>query len=151
MDNAKKFFEELIKTDEARTLLADTPTPESDEARVTAYIDIAKKLGIELTEEEVNAYFAASFARSSEELDDEELAQLAGGAGHAECESTYTDREVCWSSDGCDLLYNDYDGYMCKLIDAKPLTEEEKREIAKKKTGGVCGNQMVNHIVNNNF
>ena len=155
MENAKKFFEEIIKTEEAKGLIASTEAPATEEARIAAYIDIAGKLGVELTADEINAYFAANIKADLAELDDEELSQLAGGAdpgaGHAECESTYTDKEFCWSNDGCDQIYNDYADYYCKLLSQKPLTEEEKREIAKKKVGGACGQRMTEYKVHNNF
>ena len=76
MENAKKFFEEVIKTEEAKTLLAATETPENEEARIAAYINIAKKLGIELTEDEINAYFATNNEADSAELDERSLPSL---------------------------------------------------------------------------
>ena len=46
MENAKKFFEEVAKTEEAKALFAAIETPKDDEELVAAYIEIAKKLHI---------------------------------------------------------------------------------------------------------
>ena len=48
MENAKKFFEEIVKTEEAKALFLAIEAPQTEEARTAAYIDIAKKLGVEL-------------------------------------------------------------------------------------------------------
>ena len=45
MENAKKFFEEVVKTEEAKELFKSAGSPETEEARIAAYIEIAKKLG----------------------------------------------------------------------------------------------------------
>ena len=44
MENAKKFFEKIVKTDEAKALLAAVEAPKTEEDRIAAYIEIAKKL-----------------------------------------------------------------------------------------------------------
>lgn len=111
MDNAKKFFEELIKTEEAKALFKAAEKPESNEARVVAYIDIAKKLGVELTAEKIDAYFASANKAHAEELDSEELSQLVGGGDT--CSASYVDRENCWGNDGCDYFNNSYTNYSC--------------------------------------
>ena len=48
MENAKKFFEEIVKTEEAKALFLAIEAPETEEARIAAYIEIAKKLGIDV-------------------------------------------------------------------------------------------------------
>ena len=113
MENAKKFFEEVIKTDEAKAIIADTKQPETDEERVAAYLEIAKKLNVELTAEGILAYFNAAAQPASGELDDDELAQLTGGAGNAACRDSFKQRENCWINDGCDISYNYYSNYKC--------------------------------------
>ena len=84
MENAKKFFEELAKTEEAKALFKSVETPETEEARIAAYIDIAGKLGLELTADEINAYFAANKADVAE-ISDKELEQLSSGADTEAC------------------------------------------------------------------
>ena len=112
MENAKKFFEELAKTEEAKALFAAIEKPDTEDELVAIYVDIAKKLGVELTAEEVKEYLAADNADGAE-LDDEELSQLAGGADGEECFSTYQHRENCFLSDACDNFYNEYVRYDC--------------------------------------
>ena len=112
MENAMKFFEELAKTEEAKALFAAVEKPETDEARIAAYVEIAAKLGVALTADEVNAYLAGA-AELGAELDDEELSQLVGGGDNAGCASSYQHKENCWWNDGCDRVWNDYNGYLC--------------------------------------
>ena len=114
MKNAKKFFEELIKTEEAKTILAAMDKPETEEERISAYIEIAKKLGVELTANEINAYFESIQNSPSAELDDEELEQLVGGAGCEDCSFTFTQKENCMILDACDGKWQSYADYQCK-------------------------------------
>ena len=114
MENAKKFFEEVIKTDEAKAILAVTKKPDTEPELLEAYLEIAKKLNCELTAEDILAYFKAAAATpASDEIDDEELAQLTGGAGNAACRDSFKQRENCWINDGCDISYNYYSNYKC--------------------------------------
>ena len=117
MENAKKFFEEMIKTEEAKALFESAGTPETEEDRIAAYIEIAKKLGVELTAEEIQEYYASSRMSYAQEIDDKELEQLVGGGENANCKSTYQHQENCWWNDGCDMYTNDYDGYKCASRD----------------------------------
>ena len=111
MENAKKFFKEVIKTEEAKALFSAAKQPETDEERIAAYLEIAKKLNVELTAEGILAYFNA--AEDSGEIDDEELSQLTGGADT--CRNTYKNGELCWWNDGCDKEINKYDNYVSDL------------------------------------
>ena len=124
MENAKKFFEELAKTEEAKSLFAATEKPDTEEELVAIYVDIAKKLGVELTAEEVKEYLAADNADGAE-LDDEELSQLVGGAdekGNDACKSSFMNEENCWWNDACDNVKRDYgDAYLCNLINKGAL------------------------------
>ena len=125
MKNVKKFFEEVIKTEEAKAILTSIKEPETEQERIDAYLEIAKKLGIELSAESVLAYINAADINepASGELDDEELAQLTGGGNV--CSSTYQNEENCWFSDGCDIAWNKYDSYRCNSNDS--LSPEKKK------------------------
>ena len=115
MENAKKFFEELIKTDEAKTIVEAMDKPETEEERISAYIEIAKKLGVELTAEEINAYFESTKNPAAAELDDEELSQLVGGAGDEDCSFSFMQKENCMLFDACDGKWKSYADYQCKI------------------------------------
>ena len=108
MGNAKKFFEELAKTEEAKALFTATGQPETEEARVAAYIDVAAKLGVVLTAEEINEYYASSCTSDAQEIDDQELEQLSGGGAHPACNSSYIKGENCIFADHCNHLWQDY-------------------------------------------
>ena len=136
MENAKKFFEEVVKTEEAKAIFAATQKPETDEARIAAYLEIAKKLDFDLNAEGILAYFKAAAEAASGEVDDEELAQLAGGS--EPCSSTYQHKESCWFNDGCDIAINSYDNYYCTILDT--TSPEDQFEMHLKKE---CGKTMV--------
>ena len=98
MENAKKFFEEVAKTEEAKALFAAIEAPKDDEELVAAYVEIAKKLGVELTAEEAKAYLNDAANFESSEIDDEELSQLVGGdngTGFSD-ETLYKLMEIKW-------------------------------------------------------
>ena len=128
MENAKKFFEELAKTEEAKALFAAVEKPETDEARIAAYVEIAAKLGVALTADEVNAYLAGA-AELGAELDDDELSQLVGGGDNAGCASSYQQKENCWWNDGCDRVWNDYDDYMCSVSNTMSMKDKVRTKI----------------------
>ena len=117
MENAKKFFEEIIKTEEAKALFDCAKKPETEDERIEAYVDIAAQLGIEITKEEVLAYFDEKLNNStSSEIDDDEMAHFSGGRD-SRCINSYKDRENCWWNDGCDYVTNNYIKYMCDWSD----------------------------------
>jgi hypothetical protein len=121
MGNAKIFFEEVAKTEEAKQLFATIEKPETEKELIAAYVDIAKKLGIDLTAEEVNEYLVSDKIDGLE-IDDEELSQLVGGrdadAGNDMCNSSFKNEENCWTNDGCDVVYRDYGNhYVCKIAE----------------------------------
>lgn len=115
MEQAKIFFEEVLQSEAARPLLTFVKKPHTEEDLIEAYLDMAATLGVELTAEGIRAYFAAGAeAAAAADVDDEELAQLAGSES-ALCKNTYLQAENCWWNDGCDKIYNDYPFYNCKI------------------------------------
>ena len=112
MENAKKFFEETIKTEEAKAIIDSLEKPCNEDEVVDAYIEIANKLGVALTAEDIAEYLAADKTETGE-LDDSELEQLVGGGDMADCKYSYQQKENCWFQDACDNAWKDYDGYLC--------------------------------------
>ena len=127
-EKAKLFFEKLNTDPEAQALLKESAKPEKPEEALKAYVELAGKLDISLTEEELNAYLeeekkvrknrteAASAQIAA--LPDEVLDAVAGGGfgggeRNLECHRTYRNRENCWFNDGCDNVYHMYDDYIC--------------------------------------
>ena len=119
-----KVFLEALKTDpKAESLLQARPEPKTDADRFRAYAEIAKELGYDVSEAELEAYLTEmektlqEHAKSAEalvtELSGDEMDKVAGGA-HTECKTTFLDRENCWHNDGCDNIYNGYKKYLCK-------------------------------------
>ena len=99
-ESAKKFMDALKNDPKAKELLKDMPKPETKEAVMTAYIDLAGKLGITLSEEDVKCFVeeekdvaarSENAAKAIQELPDDELDNVAGGWSGAEgnCDNTY--------------------------------------------------------------
>ena len=111
MENAKKFFEETLKTEEAKALLSNVSKPETEKEVIATYVAVASKLGVELSAEEVAEYIK-SISSANAEVDDEELSQLVGGGENSSCKYTYIQSENCWRGDACDIIvvisYKDY-------------------------------------------
>lgn len=114
MENTKKFFEELIRTQEAKEILSAYEKPQNEEEVAEIYVETAEKMGVEITKDSVLAYLTQN--KNGEKLDDRELEQLTGGEIRI-CHDTYSQRENCIWNDGCDTLVNDYDDYICSWND----------------------------------
>ena len=108
MENAKKFFEEAVKTEEAKALLAAVEKPKTEDECIAAYINVAEKLGVALTEEGIIAYLKASVKEDVCEIDDNELSQLAGGSGNSDGANNGETEENVLFLEGCANLFNDY-------------------------------------------
>lgn len=138
MENARKFFEETLKTEEAKAILAETEKPETAEETAKSYSEVAKKLGIELSAEEITEYFDSE--SECGELDDSELSQLTGGTGDdSGCKYTFLDGENCWFTDGCDLALKKYDNYKCKNNLSGALNAVKKALEIKEDIEGTIG------------
>lgn len=114
MENAKKFFDEAIRTEEAKAIFDSFEKPANENEAVKIYAEVAAKLGVDLSADEIKAYFAEKTPCA--EVDDEELAQLSGGNRFEKCQTSYIDRENCWWNDGCDYVFERYTLYECKNI-----------------------------------
>lgn len=127
--NARKFFEALQKDPGSIASLMPKEKPETEEGLIAAYVQVAKKLNCEVTQEELKAAYEdickAVAARTEvdesgvQKISLEELDQVAGGlfddGDHVECKSTYKHRENCWFVDACDNTIFDYKGYWCAM------------------------------------
>ena len=115
MKKAKKFFEEVIKTKDGKRLINSYPQPKNPEEMIHFYSKIAAELGIDLSEEEITEYFDEKLksCMASGEVDDDEISEISGGNDSSSCQSSYKNRENCWSNDGCDYVTNNYDTYSC--------------------------------------
>ena len=123
-ESAKKFMDALKNDPKAKELLKDIPKPETKEDATAAYIDLAGKLGITLSEEDVKGFVeeekdvaarSENAAKAIQTLPDDELDNVAGGWSGAEgnCDNTYKQKENCWSNDACDIIVNHPAGYEC--------------------------------------
>jgi len=125
MKDIAKILGGLRNNPEAQAMMKDRARPESPEEEVREYTETARKLGYDVTEEDLRNYLAETWtalrqrteasAGRIRELPEEELGEAAGGGDHKECYDTYKDRENCWWTDGCDMIHENYHGYQCHL------------------------------------
>ena len=126
-EEVKKVFEALRADPKTKELIGACEAPETPEEVMEIYAQVAKKLGFDVTSEELGSYIkeleegrkarTREDVREIQNLDDEELDQVAGGSKeHNSCEDTYRDKENCWYTDGCDNIWNIYDDYVCHIV-----------------------------------
>lgn len=117
MNEIKAFFKALRDDPKAKALLKEMKEPAEAEEAAAAYSAIAEKLGLSLPEDQLRAFLSSRESRCRElaeqaekkALDEEAMDQVAGGADHNECDTTFTDNEWCWFSDYCSVVINGYD------------------------------------------
>ncbi len=132
-DNVKKFLEYVKNNPEAKEKLKAFEKPEAEKEFFHQYIEAAKQMGFDITEEEFREYIRSQCADHTarteaaaakiQALEDDELDPVAGGSGrdlcdsvlwlHASCQNTYEMFENCSSQDGCDGSFNKYGDYWC--------------------------------------
>ena len=143
-EKARAVLDSLSTDPQAQELLAKISEPDSLEARIRVYVNIAEELGYDLTEQELSDYLSvrenevrASTEAAAEEIRKlryDELAGVAGGGSHSECKDTYKDKENCWFNDACDIAIHHYKGYQChrnwscRNYASSPCGEEQFRE-----------------------
>ena len=124
MEQVRRFLETLRDDPKAREILSNGKTkPDSNEEIVAAYVEVAKKLGYDLTAKQIvegirekfkeQAAITAQAENAVKELDPEELDKVAGGKGNEDCMVSFNNYENCWWEDGCDRVTNSYHGYLC--------------------------------------
>lgn len=121
--NKGELIETMLRDPRAGEWLKGKERPENREEEVRVYAEIAEKLEMDLTAEDIGEYIQqaeqACRARTEkaadmvQQLSDEELDQVAGGKENPSCMDTYQDYENCWYADGCDNVFQIYDEYIC--------------------------------------
>ena len=122
MDKITKLLEEMRINPKAKELIQEAGMPRNDEEFIHLYAEIASKIGFDATEEEIRAGIVALIkerrkktAADIEKLSDDDVEKVVGGEkGHSNCKDTYLNGENCRYNDGCDHVWQDYDGYICK-------------------------------------
>ena len=90
IEQAKKFMTEVFKSEKAREIAKSMKAPQNAEEAVKAYVEIAGKLGYDVTEEDLTeligelkqkqAEATAKATETAEEISTEDLEKVAGGA-----------------------------------------------------------------------
>ena len=133
---ANRFLDEYKKSRELMESVVRVfdANPEADEAQL--WVQAAKQHGFEFSPEDLSEAFNERIQNEPSGraiMDESELAAVAGGEKenchesfwcpdvhsfshsnqHADCSSTYVDRENCWHDDGCNQCYHIYPDYKC--------------------------------------
>lgn len=120
MDKVRKLLEHARTNLKAVELIKGLKRPKSDKQAIDGYMDIAKAMDMDITEEElvqglkdVAEAQKAKTAEAAERIGIEEnnLEQVAGGEGEAlrGCSSTHSPGEWCWIDDSCAWAISSYD------------------------------------------
>ena len=122
--NIEKKIETMLQDPRTGEWMKDKARPESQEEAVGVYAEIAEKLGLSLTAEDIMDYIRQAeqtckdrtekAAARIQELSDEEVEQVSGGRDNSACVETYMDCENCRLMDGCDMVFQQYADYACK-------------------------------------
>ena len=129
-DNKLKELLKKVESDpEARKKVEDLEKPADEKGVIAYYLEVAKRLGADLTEDDVREAFAERMKTQKSKTDtavekveamaDDALAEVAGGRVDFDdflsdtCMDTYQQGENCWYSDGCDHYFQQYVSYVC--------------------------------------
>ena len=132
MDKAKEFLAALRSDPKAQELLQGVEKPADEKDVIRNLAEAAKKLGYDVTEEELAGLLSAEEKAIKERTDaeadrvealaDDQLEAATGGSSTSDdpCKSTYLDHENCWFNDGCDNIINTYKRYRCHHATRNP-------------------------------
>ena len=121
MEKVRQLLEHARTNLKAADIIKGLKRPRSDKQAVDGYMDIAKAVDMDITEEElvrglndVAAELKAKSAEAAEKIgiEDNNLEQVAGGEGDAAlrgCSSTYVPGEWCWIDDSCAWAISSYE------------------------------------------
>lgn len=114
----KEFLKTLTTDPKAIELLKASKEPADDKEAINQYAEIAKKLGLDVSLKDLEAFLNAkeklqqkltekADSAVKEALDEKSLENVAGGI-NGECADTYTYGEWCWFTDACSVMINFY-------------------------------------------
>ena len=108
------FLAQMKNDPRAKELLKALPAPKSEEEALAGYQSVAKQLGFDLSQNEIQAALKAMAQEQKEKTDkdameDADLESVAGGGQDERCSSTFDRGEWCWFSDSCSYVISHYD------------------------------------------
>ena len=108
------FLAQMKNDPRAKELLKALPAPKSEEEALAGYQSVAKQLGFDLSQNEIQAALKAMAQEQKEKTDkvameDADLESVAGGGQDERCSSTFDRGEWCWFSDSCSYVISYYD------------------------------------------
>lgn len=134
-ENKLKELLKKVESDlEARKKVEDLEKPADEKGVIAYYLEVAKRLGADLTEEDIQGALAEMLkeqqsktetaVKKVEAMAEDDLADVAGGCGGGwgkrkredlpdKCLVTYAQKENCWLNDGCDIIVMQYASYSC--------------------------------------
>ena len=113
-ESAIKFLRELKTNEKAKELLQGRERPESKDEAIKAYAEVASELGEDISPEDITQALeeieaeihqrTETVSADMEELEDDDLGDVAGGKDNPECVNTVDYSGWCGSNDWCALF-----------------------------------------------
>ena len=128
-EKAKQFVKEYRDNEEAVKIMKQFPEPKTDEEAISCFVEVAGKIGLQITEEEMaeaarelkeeRKTKTDASTHDIKELDIDDLEDVAGGIYYIDggervyggCCGDFTDDD-CFAADACPEIHNLY--YDCK-------------------------------------
>ena len=114
----KELLKKLDKDPEARKKVEDLEKPTDEKGVIAYYLEVAKRLEADLSEEDIQQAFAEMLKERQSKtnaavekvgaMSDEALAEVTGGKYTQKCKDTYLKTENCWFNDRCNFAINLY-------------------------------------------
>ena len=110
----KELLKKVESDPEARKKVEDLEKPADEKGVIAYYLEVAKRLEADLSEEDIQQAFAEMLKERQSKtnaavekvgaMSDEALAEVAGGKYGNKCRDTYQKGEHCWFNDSCDFF-----------------------------------------------
>ena len=119
-ESAIRFLRELGTNEKAKELLQGREEPKNEDEAIKAYAEVAAELGEDISPEEIAIALkeieaeihqkTESVSETIEELNDDDVENVAGGKRNSGCGRPQADKardkpEECWFNDKCDGLF----------------------------------------------
>ena len=121
IEKVRKLLNTIGNDPKVKQMINDAMEAKTDADMIRVWAEIAPKLGIEVTEDEIRigieALIKERMQKTEEgvkQLSDIEVEKAAGGGQNPNCKYDFINKENCVAKDGCDRFYQDYDNYICK-------------------------------------
>ena len=131
VDRVKKFLKALQTNLPAQQMARSFDMPQNDEEAVEGYVRLARKMGLDISREEMTAGLhsltqavrenTASAEQKIVQIQEEDLDEVTGGTSGAwypsYCQELFEEDKWCWYADACSGPINNYTDVIEELSD----------------------------------